>query len=300
MIRAVVHSHANARERVAGNNTVLHGLLDALVHGGNQRARDAATHDLVNKLIAVARAVGPNERLHAQPAVAVLTGTTGLFLVAALGARRAADGLAIRNADRHALGHDLGAILQTVKQHRNLRLTHGGDDSLPGLLVAVDAHGRIGLACLLNKRVELLFVAAILGLDGDAVLRVGELKRRSLDLAGNRERIARLGSQLGRHDDVAGIGMANLGHIATAHHIQVSQTLALARTRIDQLDARLKRARQHLDKADAALLRIGQGLKHKRHRTVIVARDLKRITVDERHLAIVGRRREVCGDVIHQ
>ena len=94
--------------------------------------------------------------------------------------------------------------------------------------------------------------------------------------------------------------MANLGHIAAAHHIQVSQTIALTGTRVDQLEARLKRARQHLDKADAALLRIGQRLKHKRHRTVIVTRNLKRITVDERHLAVVRRRREVCGDVVHQ
>ena len=271
MIRAVVHSHANARERVAGNDAVLHGLLDTLVHGGDERARDAATHDLVYKLIAIARAVGPNERLNAQPAVAILTGTASLFLVAALRACRTANGLAIRNADRHALGHDLGTVLQTVEQHRNLRLTHGGDNGLAGLLVTIDAHGRIGLAGLLDKRVELLFVPAILGLDGNAVLRVGELKRRSLDLAGNRERIARLGRQLGCYDNVAGIGVTDLGHVAAAHHIQVSQTVALARARVDQLKARLKRTRQHLNKADATLLRIGQGLKHKRHRTIIVA-----------------------------
>ena len=94
--------------------------------------------------------------------------------------------------------------------------------------------------------------------------------------------------------------MTDLGHVAAAHHIQVSQTIALAGTRVDQLKARLKRTRQHLDKADATLLRIGQRLKHKRHRAVIVTRDLKRITVDERHLAIVGRRWEVCRDVVHQ
>ena len=94
--------------------------------------------------------------------------------------------------------------------------------------------------------------------------------------------------------------MTDLGHVAAAHHIQVSQTVALAGTRVDQLKTRLKRTRQHLDKADATLLRIGQGLKHKRHRTVIVARNLERIAVDKRHLAVVGRRREVCGDVVHQ
>ena len=235
MIRTVVHSHANARKRVAGNDAVLHGLLDTLVHGGDQRARNTAAYDLVHKLIAIARAVGSNERLNAQPAVAILTGTASLLLVAALGTRRAADGLAIRNADRHAFGHDLGAVLKAIEQNRNLRLAHGGDDSLARLLVAVDAHSRIGLAGLLDKRVKLFLIAAILGLDGDAVLRVGELKRRSLDLAGNRERITRLGSQLRRYDDVAGIGVADLGHVAAAHHIQVSQTLALTRACIDQL-----------------------------------------------------------------
>ena len=300
MIRAVVHSHANARERVAGNDAVLHGLLDTLVHGGDQRARNTAAHDLVNKLIAIARAVGPNKRLNAQPAVAILAGTASLLFVAALGTRRAADGLAIRNADRHALGHDLGAILQTVEQHRNLCLAHRRDDSLARLLVTIDAHGRISLASLLDKRVELLLVAAVLGLDGNAVLRVGKLKRRGLDLAGNRERIARLGSQLRRYDDVAGISMPDLGHVAAAHHIQVSQTFALARAGVDQLKARLKRTRQYLDKADAALLRVGQRLKHKCHRTVIVTRDLERITVDERHLAVVRWRREVRGNVVHQ
>ena len=94
--------------------------------------------------------------------------------------------------------------------------------------------------------------------------------------------------------------MPDLGHVATAHHIQVSQTVALARARVDQLKTRLKRTRQHLDKADATLLRIGQRLKHKRHRAVIVTRDLERIAVDERHLAVVRRRREVRGDVVHQ
>ena len=300
MIRTVVHRDANARERITGDNAVLHGLLDALVHSGDERTRNAAAHDLVNKLVAVARTVGPNERLHAQPAVAVLAGATGLLLVAALGTRRATNGLAIRNADRHTLGRNLGAVLQTVEQHRNLRLAHRRDDGLAGFLVAVDAHGRIGLARLLDKRVELLLVTAVLGLDGDAVLRVGELERRRLDLTGNGERVARLGRQFGRHDDIAGVGVTDLGHVAAAHHIQVSQTIALAGTRVDQLKTRLKRARQHLDKADAALLRIGQRLKHKRHRTVIVTRNLKRITVDERHLAVVGRRREVRGDVVHQ
>ena len=220
--------------------------------------------------------------------------------MAALGTCRTANGLAIRNADRHALGHDFGAILQTVEQHRNLRLTHRRNDGLAGLLVTIDAHGRISLARLLDKRIELLFVATVLGLDGNAVLRVGELKRRRLDLTGNGERIARLGRQLGRHDNIAGISVTDLGHVAAAHHIQVSQTVALARARVDQLKTRLKRTRQHLDKADATLLRIGQGLKHKGHRAVIVTRDFERITVDERHLAVVRRRREVCGDVVHQ
>ena len=94
--------------------------------------------------------------------------------------------------------------------------------------------------------------------------------------------------------------MTDLGHVAAAHHIQVSQTVALARAGVDELKARFKRTRQHLDKANTTLLRIGQRLKHKRHRAVVIARDLERIAIDERHLAVVRRRREVRGDVVHQ
>ena len=300
MVRAIVDHGANARERIARDNAVLHGLLNALVDRGNQRTRDASAHHLVAELIALARTIGTKERLDAQPAVAILTGTARLLFMAPLSARDAANRLAVRNANGHDMRHDLGAILKTVEQHRYLSLAHRRDDGLARLVIALDAHGGIGLARLLDKAVELLLVAAILGLDGYTVLRVGELERRGLHLTGDAQRITRLGRQLRRHDDIACIGMADFAHLAPAHHVEMRQTLTLARARVDQLKTGLKCARQHFQEADTTLLRVGECLEHKRHGALIVGADLERITIDKRHLTVIRRCREVSGNVIHQ
>ena len=194
----------------------------------------------------------------------------------------------------------LGALLPAVEQHGYLRLAHRGDDGLPRLLVAFDLHRGIGLARLLDEREELVLLGAVLGLDGDAVLRVGELERRRLDLAGDGQRIAGLGGQLGNDHDVARIGMADLGHLAAAHHVEVRQALALARARVHELHARLDGAGEHLDEGDASLLGIVEGLEDEDDGTLVIGGDLEGVAVDQRHLAVVGGRGEVGGDVVHQ
>ena len=60
-----------------------------------------------------------------------------------------------------------------------------------------------------------------------------------------------------------------------------------------------ERAGQHLDEADAALLGVVQGLEDEGDGTVVIRGDLELGAVDERHLAVVGGRREVGGDVVH-
>ena len=94
--------------------------------------------------------------------------------------------------------------------------------------------------------------------------------------------------------------MAHLGHLAAAHHIEVCHALALARACVDKLHARLDGAREHLDKRDATLGRIVQGLEDKDNGTVVLRGNLKGVAIDERHLAVIGRRGEVRGDVVHQ
>ena len=94
--------------------------------------------------------------------------------------------------------------------------------------------------------------------------------------------------------------MADLGHLAAAHHIEMRHALALTRARVDQLHARLDCAREHLDKRDATLGRIVQGLEDKDHGAIVLGRNLKGVAIDKRHLAVIGRRREVRGDIVHQ
>ena len=101
MIAAVIASDANVDHRVAGDDALAHGLLDSLVDRGDETLGNATADDLVNELVAPAR-VG----LETQPAITVLAGTASLLLVATLGARGAADGLAIGHAHRHDVGRD--------------------------------------------------------------------------------------------------------------------------------------------------------------------------------------------------
>ena len=194
VIGALVDGDLHVDHGEAGQDAIAHGLLDALVDGGDEAARDVAAHDLVNKLVASAR-VG----LHAQPAVSVLAGAAGLLLVATLGRGHAADGLAVRNLERHGVGRHAGTGLKAVKQHADLRLANGGDHGLAGVLVALHLEGGVGVRTLLEEGVELALGAAGVGLDGNAVERVGEAEGRGLDLARDGEGVARLGLKLGNH-----------------------------------------------------------------------------------------------------
>ena len=94
--------------------------------------------------------------------------------------------------------------------------------------------------------------------------------------------------------------MTDLGHLAAAHHVQVRQALALAGTGVDELHARLDGAGEHLEEGQAALLGVVQGLEVEDHGAIVLGGDLEGVTVDERHLAVVGGRGEVGGNVVHE
>ena len=94
--------------------------------------------------------------------------------------------------------------------------------------------------------------------------------------------------------------MADLGHLAAAHHVEVREALALAGAGIDELHAGLDGAGEHLEEGQAALLGIVQGLEVEDDGALILAGNLEGVAVDERHLAVIGGRGEVGRDIVHE
>ena len=62
-----------------------------------------------------------------------------------------------------------------------MELAHAADDGLAGLLVVLDAEGRVLLGQLLDGHGELLLVTLGLRLDGDVDHRLGERHRLEHD-----------------------------------------------------------------------------------------------------------------------
>ena len=295
VIRALVDGDLDVDHRVAGEHAVLHGLLDALVDGGDEAARNVAADDLIDELVTRA-----GVRLDAEPTIAVLAGAAGLLLVAALGGGDSADGLAVRDAQGNGVRRHAGARLEAVEQDADLRLADGGDDGLAGVLVTIDLEGRVCVSGLLEEGVELALGSALIGLDGNAVERVGEAERGGLDLAGHAEGVARLGLELGNDDDVASGGGRDVRGVLAAHEIQVTEALGLTRAGVGELDAGGKGACQDLEEGKAAVLRVVQGLEGKGDGTVVVGRDVKLLAVNQRDAAEVCHGREPRDDGIHE
>ena len=220
--------------------------------------------------------------------------------MAALGRGHAADGLAVRDAQRDSVGRHAGTRLEAVEQHTDLRLADGGDDGLAGILVALDLEGRVGIGRLLEEGVELALGAALVGLDGDAIERVGEAERRRLDLARHAEGVACLRLELGHDDDVARCGGGDIRGVLAAHEVEVAQTLGLASAGVRELDAGGDGAGQDLKEAQAPVLGIVQRLEGEDHGAIVVRRDVELLAVDQRDATEVRHGREPRDDGVHE
>ena len=119
--------HLHIDDRIAGDHAVLHGLLNALVHGGDELTRDGAADDAVHEFVALAGGI----RLDLEPDVTVLAAATGLAHELALRLDRAADRLAIGDLWLADVGLDLELTLHAVDDDFEVQLTHTGDDGLP-------------------------------------------------------------------------------------------------------------------------------------------------------------------------
>src|ERR1700694_4813171 len=96
MIRAVIQNDFEIHHRKSGKIPSRGRVLDALLHRGYEVLGNGATENVVHKLeFSAAR-----QRLHLDLAIAVLTVSASLFLVASLHVGLAADGLPVRHLRR--------------------------------------------------------------------------------------------------------------------------------------------------------------------------------------------------------
>lgn len=184
---------------ISRQETFGHGILHALVDGGNEAARNLAAHDLIEEFVAAAR-IG----LDAKPAIAELARAARLLLVATLRFGGLSDGLAIRHAHRHEHRLDAVLLLHASQDGIDLRIAHSGEHGLVGFLAPRDAHSRIVLRNARERRAELVLVFFDGRLDGDGILRHGQRKGIDRQIARAGKLCRRFGiGELGNHDDVA-------------------------------------------------------------------------------------------------
>ena len=295
VIAAFVYRNFDVDHGISRQHALTHGFLHALVDGRNEAAWNVASYHFIHKLISC---IGIG--LNAKPAVTILSGTTGLLLMTTLRACHAADGLTIWDTERHFMGAHPGTGFQTIKQHGYLRFTNGGDDRLSGILIALNAKRGVCGSGLLQKRKEFTLRTALVGLNGNAIERVGEAERRSFNLTRRRKRISRQHLKLGNHHDVSRSGAGNVGGLTTTHAIQMRKTLGLTCARIDELNTRLKRSRQYFQECQTTVLRILQRFEGKRNRTLVIRRNIELLAIHQRNAAKISHLREPALNGVHK
>ena len=155
---------------------------------GDVLLRDAAAGDLVDELVAAARAEG----LHLDGDLGELAGAARLLLVG-VGhlVDRLGDGLAVGDLGLAHGGIDPELAQHPVDDDLEVQLAHAGDDGLAGVLIGADLEGGVLLGQRLERLAHLLLVDLGLGLDRhvDDRLREDELLQRDL-AARRRQRVA--------------------------------------------------------------------------------------------------------------
>ena len=296
VVGAVVEPHAQILDRVAGDGALLHGLLHALLDGGDESRGDHPALDGVYELEPCARL----ERLDLDVAVPELATTAGLLLVAPVSLGRLSDGFLIGHARRLELDLDAEARAQPLDDHLDVHLRETGDDLLAGLLVAVQIDRRILLLEAPERCEDLVLVSLALGLD-----RERHHRRRQPDLRHLHRLVA-------RGKPIAGFRLLELRHRADVTRTEVSRMTGLVALEGDQrpnallgVSARVEHLRVLLDDAlvdaeqvDAPGERIGAGLEDVGEHLFVLDRFERQLA--DLEPAVLYRRRKILDDRVEQ
>ena len=173
MVGAVDDGDLDVNDRVATQDTTVHGFLDTGVDRGDVFLRNRATDDFVDKLVAFARLAGFNF----EHAMTILATATGLADKLSVGLDSLADRFFVGDLRGTDIGFDLELPKETVNDDVEVQFAHAGDQGLASFLVGVGAEGRIFFSQLGQGSHHLLLAGFGLRFDRDIDDRFREFHR---------------------------------------------------------------------------------------------------------------------------
>src|SRR5690606_33495037 len=235
VVLAVVDGHAHVLQRVSGDGAAGHHLAHALLHDGDELARDDAALDLVGELEAGAA----RQRFDAQEHLAGLAGAAGLLLVAVVPLGLAGDGFAIGDARWPGLDLDSVPVFQPSQHDPQVEVGQAAQHGLVELGVVLDRERRILLGQLVQGGRQLLLLALARRLHRQPEHRPWEGQRRQVEVvvlvAVVQHRVEVQVVDLGHGGDVAGNGLVDLDVVLALQPEQVRDLERLAPVADEQL-----------------------------------------------------------------
>src|SRR3954464_854352 len=268
VVRAVDELDAHVDDGIPGEHARLHRLLDAEVDRRDVLLGDFPADDLVHELVAVARRHG----FRVDHSVAVLAATSGLADELALNLLdRLAERLAVRDLWAADVRVDVELALEAVDDDLEVQLAHAGDQRLAGLVVGVDAKGRILLAQPLQARAELVLVGLRLRLDRDRDDGIRERHRLELDRRRvDGERVARRRVlEADARGDLPRADLLALLAVIRVHLEDAADPLGLAGRRVEDAVAGLDLTGVDAEVRQLADVRVGHDLEGERRERLV-------------------------------
>src|SRR5215472_9456357 len=255
MVTAVVQRDLHIDHGITGENTALHGFLNAVLDGLEVLSRYRAALDLIHELEAFALFIGVDVKLH----VAVLPAPASLTDIFAFRFGVLADGLAVGHLRLTHVGFNLVLAHHAVDDDFQVQFAHAADDGLSRIGVGCDFERRVFLRQPAQGDAHLFLVAFGLGFDGHGNYRRGESDGLQQDGGFFRADGVTGGDVLEAYAsaDVAGKNLADLFALVGVHFQQTADAFALAARGVQHTIAGLEMSRVNAHEGKLAHKRVG-------------------------------------------
>src|SRR5690606_36524858 len=250
MIRTIKDGCLEAEQRVTGENTVLHLLINALLHRRNVFLGYGTAHHFTGEDQTFGDLIS---RLEANPVVTELAATTGLTDKLAFDLAGIANRFTVGHLRLTDIGFNVEFTLHAVKDDVQVQLAHTTNDGLAGLFISTHAEGRIFLGQFTQCNTHLFLVSLGFRLNSNVDYRLRELHALQNDLLFQVAQGVTGGHILhtDQSGDIASAHFLDLFTVVGLHLNHPAHTLFLAFNRVDHRVARRQHARVHANECQS-------------------------------------------------